>query len=72
MTHTIERPATSSPNRIAEMRHLVERQPDGSFADRALCGYLWDRLHVRPQGELCEECREEAERKVREAIGGPA
>lgn len=47
----------------ARLRHIVERNPDGSYKDKALCGFEWDMLHIKPNGTLCEECEEELQRR---------
>lgn len=39
-------------------RHIVENNRDGTPKDTALCGYLWDRLNVEHNGEICQECIE--------------
>ena len=35
-------------------RHLVERDRNGVPEDKALCGFLWDRLDVQHNGSICE------------------
>ena len=47
----------------ARPRHVVERKPDGSYHDRALCGYLWDRVEVAHNGEVCQECVDELRKR---------
>lgn len=44
-------------------RHLVEKDGKGGYADQALCGFLWDRMNVSPNGAVCEECAEEFKRR---------
>jgi len=46
-------------------RHIVENNRDGTPQDAALCGYLWDRLNVEHNGEICQECVEEQKRRPR-------
>lgn len=37
-------------------RHIVENERDGTPKDEALCGYLWDRINVEHNGEICQKC----------------
>lgn len=47
---------TLTETKKARLRHIVEKNPDGSWKDQALCGYLWDMVVVKPNGTLCEDC----------------
>ena len=45
-------------------RHIVEFDKETKEPqDTALCGYLWDRLGVAHNGEICQECVEEQKRR---------
>lgn len=44
-------------------RHVVELGPDGKPKDRALCGYLWDRVFVKHNGSICQECVDELRKR---------
>jgi len=41
---------------IAAMRHIVRLDENGQPLDVCLCGHIWDQLHVKPNGTICEEC----------------
>jgi hypothetical protein len=43
----------------ARLRHVVELDAQGQPKDAALCGYLWDQLHVPHNGAMCQECVDE-------------
>lgn len=66
MKQTDTKPETSVANRggAKPPRHYVKDlnadDPKAPFrpADEALCGYLWDRLNVEHNGEICEKCVE--------------
>lgn len=40
------------------LRHYVKLDRSGNPTDEAMCGYLWDRLHVQHNGEICQPCVE--------------
>jgi len=44
--------------KIIKPRHFVALDKDGNREDRALCGYLWDRMYVSHNGAICEKCVE--------------
>jgi len=50
-------PQTGGGTGKTNLRHYV-LQTEGKPADTALCGYVWDRLHVQHNGEICQECVE--------------
>lgn len=54
-TETKTMPNTGQGTGNPNLRHFVQ-QTDGVPADTALCGYIWDRLHVQHNGEMCQEC----------------
>ena len=46
-------------------RHYVELDARGRPTDQALCGYLWDQLHVPndPEAGVCQACVDELRRR---------
>lgn len=39
------------------IRHIVEREPDSNdYKQEALCGFMWDAIHLKDTGAICEEC----------------
>lgn len=53
------KPSTSGGSGVTNLRHYVKLDPEtGEPADEALCGYVWDRLNVKHNGEICQECVE--------------
>ena len=48
--------------------HVVPKLPDGTLADQALCGHLWDRL-LRAGRVECVECKLELLRLHPELLG---
>lgn len=61
---TAPREQVFSDVKNSRIRHIVEKHEDGSWADKALCGFLWDMLKPPPNGTLCEECEAELKRKL--------
>lgn len=51
-------PETTTGKKDARVRHYVELGPDNKYLDKALCGELWDQLHVPHNGAICQECIE--------------
>jgi hypothetical protein len=39
-------------------RHLVRLDENMNPTDKCLCGHIWDKLHPKAAGQLCEECLE--------------
>ncbi len=60
-TETVPKQSTGSKN--ANLRHYVKLDEDGSPMDEALCGYIWDRLHVQHNGNICQECVDELRKR---------
>lgn len=53
---TTTKPDISQESGIDQLkRHIVPRNSEGVWEDKALCGYLWDRIHPM-RGEMCREC----------------
>ena len=69
------KPLAGGTNNKANLRHYVElkyeKQDDlshketGEPAQTALCGYVWDRLNVQHNGQICQECVEISKTKPR-------
>lgn len=62
-TEALAETSNSSATANARVRHYVELDPLGNPTDEALCGYIWDQLHVPHNGSICEECIEELRRR---------
>lgn len=58
---TIARAEISDGTAVPMPRHLV--QTHGGVRETTLCGRPWDRLGVRPNGDLCEGCGDEFARR---------
>jgi len=50
------KPTTGGGSGVTNLRHYVKLDDKGQPADEALCGYVWDRLHVKHNGEICQAC----------------
>ncbi|MBL4846063.1 MAG: hypothetical protein JKY65_11095 [Planctomycetes bacterium] len=56
---TKTKPSTTRGTRQTNLRHYVLLDPETREpADEALCGYMWDRLNVAHNGDICQECVE--------------
>ena len=60
----VEEQVAQAPPATPMVRHIVEKKPGAAptavdYEDKALCGALWDRLFVSPDGPLCGDCRAE-------------
>lgn len=44
------------------VRHIVKLDKEGTPTDHCLCGHLWDQVHVKQNGEICQECVDELRR----------
>ncbi len=75
-TITTAEPSIAPPPMVKPMvKHLIERKRDpeqkhggpfhpDQYEDKALCGYVWDRLlDLKPTGPTCEDCKAEARRR---------
>ena len=56
-------PSTTTGKKNANLRHYVKLDEDGAPMDEALCGYIWDRLHVKHNGNICQECVDELRKR---------
>lgn len=59
-TLTQAQPSTGTPTEM--VKHVVPKKEDGTLKDKALCGYLWDRLLAQdlPHGAAtCKKCLKE-------------
>lgn len=51
------RESTGTPTPL--LRHIVDHAPDGTPSDKCLCGFVWDRYRLSPDGPLCDPCKAE-------------
>ncbi|MDC3379483.1 hypothetical protein OAX78_04295 [Planctomycetota bacterium] len=63
ITETQPRLGAGTGNKIGNLRHYVELDKAGKPTDQCLCGHLWDRLHVRHNGDICQPCVDELKRR---------
>ena len=63
-TQTETQPQLGTGGGLVKPVHIVALVA-GKPADQALCGYLWDRIHVQHNGEICQECVDELRRRGR-------
>ena len=63
MTDTKTETLPETTKGTTKPRHLVELTKDGRATDKALCGYLWDRLNVQHNRSICQECLDELRRR---------
>lgn len=51
----------------ARIRHIVRQDATTLvWDDVTLCGHPWDMLKPPPNGTICDECKEEFDRRVKE------
>jgi hypothetical protein len=62
-TQTLPELSTGSGQRKARLRHIVKLDAAGKPTDACLCGYLWDRVFVAHNGEICQACVDEMRRR---------
>lgn len=62
-TETTTETRESTGNTTPRPRHIVENNRDGTPQDKALCGWLWDRINVAHNGTICQDCVEEQKRR---------
>ena len=43
--------------------HYVELDSKSQPTDKCLCGYIWDRVFISHNGEICQECVDELKRR---------
>lgn len=62
---TLPRPETKTPGGTGQIfpRHFVELDHLGNPMDETLCGKPWDRLFVRHNGEICQDCVDEMRKR---------
>ena len=56
MTDTETETTTKQDTDTTYPLHLVKLDKAGQPLDKALCGYLWDRINVQHNGNICQEC----------------
>jgi len=61
---TLKTKDTATPSTTAKklLKHIVELK-NGQPTDKCLCGYIWDRVFLPLDGELCQECADEVKRR---------
>ena len=63
ITETKPRLDDGTGSKHANLRHYVELDSEGRPTYACLCGYLWDRVHVQHNGQICQECVDELRRR---------
>lgn len=62
-TETETRTADLNAIKNQRLKHIVELDAQGQPSDQCLCGYVWDVLRPKPEGEICKPCVDEARRR---------
>lgn len=59
---------TTQPSTMAKrlQQHIVELDKNGQPSDKCLCGYIWDRVFLKPEADICQECKDEVIRRARD------